>query len=67
MASRNAHCVPQQNLLLQQNSPGLDKALLYLQGHISELEFRTFQDTLAHKIKGINLCCQRLQKNTMFQ
>lgn len=44
-ASKNDYHEPQQNLLPQQNSPALDKGLLYLQVHILEQEFHTFQDT----------------------
>ena len=44
MASKNDDHEPQQNLLPQQNSPALDRVLLYLQGHILEHGFQNFLD-----------------------
>ena len=61
MVSRNDYCEPQHNLLPQQNSPVLDKALLYVQGHILEQEFHTFQDACVHKIKILAYVVKFLQ------
>ena len=62
MVSKIDYCVPQQNLLPQQNSPVLDKAFLYLQGHILEQECHTFRGAGAHKI---NVLVYVIQHSTL--